>query len=374
MSTNIHELLEKMVQVEASDLYITVDSPPMYRVEGVVAPWGDGKYTPQETETMAMSLMNQTQKTYFARRWEMNLAISYPNLGRFRVSIFRQRGFFGMVFRHIKLYIKTIDDLGLPQIFKKIAMTKRGLVLVCGRTGSGKSTTLAALVDSRNSNATGHIVTIEDPIEFVHQHRMSIVTQREIGIDTHGYGSALKHILRQAPDVILIGEVRDVETMEAAIDYAETGHLCLATIHANNANQAIERIMNFFPAERHQQIYLQLSLNLKGIISQRLIPSVDGTRVAAVEILLDTPRVKDLIHKAQIDILKETLAQGTMEGMQTFDQSIYDLYVQGVIDYDNAIAFADSANDLRLRIKMSEISEKKDEREIGLKIKPEFRT
>ncbi|MBI5968643.1 MAG: PilT/PilU family type 4a pilus ATPase [Deltaproteobacteria bacterium] len=374
MSTNIHELLEKMVQVEASDLYITVDSPPMYRVEGVVAPWGDGKYTPQETETMAMSLMNQTQKTYFARRWEMNLAISYPNLGRFRVSIFRQRGFFGMVFRHIKLYIKTIDDLGLPQIFKKIAMTKRGLVLVCGRTGSGKSTTLAALVDYRNSNTTGHIVTIEDPIEFVHQHRMSIVTQREIGIDTHGYGSALKHILRQAPDVILIGEVRDVETMEAAIDYAETGHLCLATIHANNANQAIERIMNFFPAERHQQIYLQLSLNLKGIISQRLIPSVDGTRVAAVEILLDTPRVKDLIHKAQIDILKEALAQGTMEGMQTFDQSIYDLYVQGVIDYDNAIAFADSANDLRLRIKMSEIGEKKDEREIGLKIKPEFRT
>jgi len=374
MSTNIPELLEKMVQVEASDLYITVDSPPMYRVEGVVAPWGDGKYTPQETETMAMSLMNQTQKTYFARRWEMNLAISYPNLGRFRVSIFRQRGFFGMVFRHIKLYIKTIDDLGLPQIFKKIAMTKRGLVLVCGRTGSGKSTTLAALVDYRNSNATGHIVTIEDPIEFVHQHRMSIVTQREIGIDTHGYASALKHILRQAPDVILIGEIRDVETMEAAIDYAETGHLCLATIHANNANQAIERIMNFFPAERHQQIYLQLSLNLKGIISQRLIPSVDGTRVAAVEILLDTPRVKDLIHKAQIDILKEAIAQGTMEGMQTFDQSIYDLYVQGVIDYDNAIAFADSANDLRLRIKMSEIGEKKDEREIGLKIKPEFRT
>jgi len=373
MSTNIHELLEKMVQLEASDLYITVDSPPMYRVEGVVAPGGEEQYTPEETETMAMSLMNQTQKIYFARRWEMNLAISYPNLGRFRVSIFRQRGFFGMVFRHIKLYIKTIDDLGLPQIYKKIAMTKRGLVLVCGRTGSGKSTTLAALVDFRNSNSPGHIVTIEDPIEFVHQHKMSIVTQREIGIDTHGYGSALKHILRQAPDVILIGEVRDVETMEAAIDYAETGHLCLATIHANNANQVIERIMNFFPAERHQQIYLQLSLNLRGIISQRLIPSVDGTRVAAVEILLDTPRVKDLIHKAQIDILKEAIAQGTMEGMQTFDQSIYDLYMQGTIDYDNAIAFADSANDLRLRIKMSEITEKKEEREFDLKIKSDFR-
>jgi len=373
MSINIRELLEHMVQLDASDLYITVDSPPMFRVEGVTSPWAEQKYTPDETETMALSLMSQTQKTYFARRWEMNLAISYPNLGRFRVNIFRQRGFYGMVFRQIKLHIQTIDDLGLPQIFKNLSMTKRGLVLVAGRTGSGKSTTLAALIDYRNSTATGHIVTVEDPIEFVHAHKMSIVTQREIGIDTHGYASALKHTLRQAPDVILIGEIRDVETMEAAIDYAETGHLCLATIHANNANQAIERIMNFFPPERHLQIYLQLSLNLKSIISQRLIPSVDGTRVAAVEILLDTPRVKDLIHKAQVDIVKEAIAQGTMEGMQTFDQSIFDLYMQGIVDYDNAIAYADSANDLRLRIKMDEIGEKKDEREITLKIQPEFR-
>jgi twitching motility protein PilU len=216
-------------------------------------------------------------------------------------------------------------------------------------------------------------VSVEDPIEFVHNHKMSIVTQREIGIDTHGYASALKHTLRQAPDVILIGEIRDEETMEAAIDYAETGHLCLGTIHANNANQAIERVMNFFPAERHQQIYLQLSLNLKAIISQRLIPSVNGTRVAAVEILLDTPRVKDLIHKGQVDILKDAIAQGMMEGMQTFDQSIFDLYMQGVIDYDNAIAYADSANDLRLRIKMEEVGAKKEELEMGLKIKPDFR-
>jgi twitching motility protein PilU len=374
MSTNIRELVEEMVRLDASDLYITVDSPPMYRVEGVVSPWGNRKYTHEETETMALSLMSQNQKTYFARRLEMNLAISYPDLGRFRVNIFRQRGSFGMVMRHIKIYIKTIDDLALPQIFKNIAMTKRGLVLIAGRTGSGKSTTLAALIDYRNSNAPGHIVTIEDPIEFVHNHKKSIITQREIGIDTHGYGSALKHTLRQAPDVILIGEVRDVETMEAAIDYAETGHLCLGTIHANNANQTIERIMNFFPPERHMQIYLQLSLNLRAIISQRLIPRIDGMRVAAVEILLDTPRVKDLIQKVQIGLIKEAMAEGNMEGMQTFDQSIFAFYQQGTIDYDNAIAYADSANDLRLRIKMEEVGEKKEAKDMGLRIKSEFRT
>jgi twitching motility protein PilU len=373
MSTNIRELLEQMVQLDASDLYITVDSPPMYRVEGITSAWGEKKYTPEETEAMSLALMSPTQKTYFARRWEMNLALSYPNLGRFRVNIFRQRGYFGMVMRQIKLHIQTIDDLGLPQIFKNFAMTKRGLVLVAGRTGSGKSTTLAALIDYRNCNSTGHIVSVEDPIEFVHNHKMSLVTQREIGIDTHGYASALKHTLRQAPDVILIGEIRDIETMEAAIDYAETGHLCLGTLHANNANQAIERVMNFFPAERHQQIYLQLSLNLKAVISQRLIPGVSGARVAAVEILLDTPRVKDLIHKAQVDILKDAIAQGMMEGMQTFDQSIFDLYMQGIIDYDNAIAYADSANDLRLRIKMEEIGAKQEDREMSLKIKPDFR-
>jgi twitching motility protein PilU len=374
MSTNIRELLEEMGRLDASDLYITVDAPPMFRVEGVTSPWGERRYTPEETETMALSLMSPTQKLYFARRWEMNLAISFPDLGRFRVNIFRQRGYYGLVFRHIKIEIRTIDDLGLPQVFKSIAMTKRGLVLVAGRTGSGKSTTLAALVDYRNSNATGHIVTIEDPIEFVHQHKMSIVTQREIGIDTHGYGSALKHTLRQAPDVILIGEVRDTETMEAAIDYAETGHLCLATIHANNANQAIERVMNFFPPERHRQIYLQLSLNLRAIISQRLIPTVDGWRVAAVEILLDTPRVKDLIHKGQVDYLKEVMAQGNIEGMQTFDQSIFDLYKRGLIDLDNALAYADSANDLRLRIKTEEVGEKKDSMDIRFRIKPDYRT
>ena len=371
MSINLRELLEEMVRQDASDLYITVDSPPMYRVEGVTFPWGERKYSPEETETMSMSLMSETQKRYFNRRWEMNLSISYPNLGRFRVNILRQRGYFGLVFRHIKIYIKTIDELGLPQIFKELSMVKRGLVLVAGRTGSGKSTTLAALIDYRNSNATGHIVTVEDPIEFVHSHKMSIISLREIGIDTHGYASALKHTLRQAPDVILIGEIRDVETMEAAIDYAETGHLCVSTIHANNANQATERIMNFFPSERHRQIYLQLSLNLKSIISQRLIPNVEGTRVAAVEILLDTPRVKDLIHKGQVDLLKETMAQGTVEGMQTFDQSLFDLYRQGIIDFDTAVGYADSANDLRLRIKMEEVAEKKDVQESSLRLSPD---
>ncbi len=373
MSVNLRELLEEMVRQNASDLYITVESPPMYRVEGVTFPWGEAKYSPEETEIMAMSLMSDTQKLFFNRRWEMNLSISYPNLGRFRVNIFRQRGYFGLVFRHIKIYIRTIDELSLPQVFKELAMVKRGLVLVAGRTGSGKSTTLAALIDYRNSNATGHVVTVEDPIEFVHGHKMSIITQREVGIDTHGYASALKHTLRQAPDVILIGEVRDVETMEAAIDYAETGHLCLSTIHANNANQAIERIMNFFPSERHRQIYLQLSLNLKSIISQRLVPNTEGTRVAAVEILLDTPRVKDLIHKGQVDVLKETMAQGTVEGMQTFDQSLFDLYQQGIIDYDTAVGYADSANDLRLRIKMEEVGEKKQDHELNLRLTPDTR-
>ena len=252
MSTNLRELLEEMVERDASDLYITVDCPPMFRVEGVTSPWGDRKYTPEETEAMAMSLMSQTQKTYFARRWEMNLAISYPNLGRFRVNIFRQRGYY----RHgppadQDCISRPSTISGCRRSSKNLSMTTRGLVLVAGRTGSGKSTTLAAIIDYRNSNAPGHIVTVEDPIEFVHSHKKSIVTQREIGIDTHGYASALKHTLRQAPDVILIGEIRDVETMEAAIDYAETGHLCLGTIHANNANQAIERIMNFFPPERH---------------------------------------------------------------------------------------------------------------------------
>jgi twitching motility protein PilU len=258
-----------------------------------------------------------------------------------------------MVIRRVKAEVSSLAELDLPDILKEITMSKRGLVLVVGATGSGKSTTLAAMVDYRNVTESGHIITIEDPIEFVHRHKKSIVTQREVGFDTHSFQSALKNTLRQAPDVILIGEIRDTETMEAAVTFAETGHLCLGTLHSNNANQAIERIMNFFPLERHAQIYLQLSLNLRSIISQRLIPSLDGKRVAALEILMDTPRVRDLIRKGDVDILKEAMEQGVQEGCQTFDQAIFMLYKEGKISFDQALINADSANNLRLKIKLA---------------------
>jgi twitching motility protein PilU len=298
--------------------------------------------------------MNDKQQKDFSAHNEMNLGLYYSALGRFRVNIFRQKSCVGVVIRQIKSHILTIDDLGLPKILKDISMSKRGLVLVVGATGSGKSTSLAAIIDYRNSNSAGHIISVEDPIEFVHVHKKSIVTQREIGMDTANYNMALKNALRQAPDVILIGEIRDIETMEAAINFAETGHLCLATLHSNNANQAMERIMNFFPAERHNQIYLQLSLNLKAILSQRLVHTVDGSRTAAFEILLDSPRVKDLIHKAQIAELKETMEKSTNQGMQTFDQALYELYRTGRITLEEALKNADSANNLRLRIKLAE--------------------
>ncbi len=359
---DITKLLSVMVEHDASDLYLTVDSPPMYRINGVVRPAGSRCLQSTDTEGLAMSIMSDKQQKEFHERSEQNLALYYSNLGRFRVNVFRQKTFIGVVIRQIKSNILAIDDLALPQILKDMAMTKRGLVLVVGATGSGKSTTLAAMIDWRNTNASGHIVTIEDPIEFVHVHKKSIVTQREIGMDTSSYGNALKNALRQAPDVVLIGEVRDTETMEAAITFAETGHLCLATLHSNNANQAMERIMNFFPADRHQQIYLQLSLNLRGIVSQRLVRTIEGGRVAAIEVLLDSPRVKDLIHKAQIAELKEAMEKSTNMGMQTFDQSLYDHYRAGKISLEEAIKNADSANNLRLRIKLAEeggIEEKK---------------
>ena len=283
----------------------------------------------------------------------MNLALYYPDLGRFRVNVFRQRGNVGIVIRQIKVEILPIEKLGLPPIVKDIAMTKRGLALFVGATGSGKSTSLAAMIDYRNERGPGHIISVEDPIEFVHRHKKSLVTQREVGFDTHSYEAALKNTLRQAPDVILIGEIRDKETMEAAITFAETGHLCLSTLHANNANQAIERIMNFFQPERHQQIYLQLSLNLRAIVSQRLIPSLDGKRVAACEVLMGTPRAKDLIKKGQIDLLKESMEQGVQEGSQTFDMVLFELYKSGKISLEQALINADSANNLRLKIKLA---------------------
>ena len=350
---DIRYLLRVMVERDASDIYLTVDLPPIYRIQGVTHPIGDTAFTNEQLEKLANDIMRDKQRKEFEEKMEMNLALYYPELGRFRVNIFRQRGNVGFAIRQIKVEIVPIDKLGLPPIVKDIAMTKRGLVLFVGATGAGKSTSLAAIIDHRNANAPGHIVSVEDPIEFVHRHKKSVITQREIGFDTHTYEAALKNTLRQAPDVILIGEIRDAETMEAAITFAETGHLCLSTLHANNANQAIERIMNFFPSERHAQIYLQLSMNLRAIISQRLIPSVDGRRVAALEILMDTPRAKDLIKKGSIDELKDAMEQGVQEGCQTFDYVLFNLYKAGKITLDQALINADSTNNLRLKIKLA---------------------
>jgi twitching motility protein PilU len=341
-----------MVKQEASDLYLTVDAPPVYRIHGSTHRTDAPPFTNEQLESLALAMMRGQQRGEFEEKMEMNLALYYKDLGRFRVNVFRQKGNVGLVFRHIKADIMTIEQLELPPITKDIAMTKRGLVLVVGATGSGKSTTLAAMIDHRNSVHAGHIISVEDPIEFVHHHKKSIITQREVGFDTHSFGSALRNTLRQAPDVILIGEIRDTETMEAAITFAETGHLCLGTLHSNNANQAIERIMNFFPVERHAQIYLQLSLNLRAIISQRLIPSVDGRRVPALEIMVDTPRIKDLIKKAEVDTLKEAMEQGIEEGCQTFDHVLFQLYKAERITIEQALINADSANNLRLKIKL----------------------
>jgi len=349
---DIRSLLKVMVDREASDLYLTVDAPPIYRIHGATHQTDAPPFNNEQLEALALALMRGQQRSEFEEKMEMNLALYYKELGRFRVNIFRQKGNVGLVFRHIKAEIQTVEELQLPPIMKDIAMTKRGLVLVVGATGSGKSTSLAAMIDHRNTIHPGHIITVEDPIEFVHHHKKSLITQREIGFDTLNYQNALKNTLRQAPDVILIGEVRDTETMEAAITFAETGHLCIGTLHSNNANQAIERIMNFFPVERHAQIYLQLSLNLRAIISQRLIPSVDGKRVPALEIMLDTPRIKDLVKKAEIDTLKEAMEQGIDEGCQTFDHVLFHLYKENKISLEQALINADSANNLRLKIKL----------------------
>ena len=352
-AVNIQDFFKTMVDSEASDLYLTVAKPPMYRIEGKIQDRGEHRFSPEDLREIALSIMNDKQRREFAETMEMNMAMSLPGVSRFRVNMFQQRGSVGMVIRRIKADVSSLDELDLPSILKDIVMTKRGLVLVVGATGSGKSTTLAAMIDYRNSNEAGHIITIEDPIEFVHRHKQSIITQREVGFDTHSFQSALKNTLRQAPDVILIGEIRDTETMEAAITFAETGHLCLGTLHSNNANQAIERIMNFFPVERQAQIYLQLSLNLRSIVSQRLILSLDGKRVPALEILMDTPRIKDLIKKGEVDILKEAMEQGIQEGCQTFDQALFALYKDGKVSLDQALINADSANNLRLKIKLA---------------------
>jgi twitching motility protein PilU len=355
---DIRSLLAKMVEHGASDLYLTVDSPPILRIEGATQPIGTELLTPQEVELLANSLMSERQRAAFDDKLEMNLAIASERLGRFRVNVFRQRGAVCAVVRLIKTRIPTLDELHLPPILKQIAQSRRGLVLVTGATGSGKSSTQAAMLDYRNETMAGHILTVEDPIEFVHPHRKCIVSQREVGFDTISFNEALRNTMRQAPDVILIGEVRDLETMEAVITFAETGHLCLATLHSNNANQAIERIMNFFSVARHAEIFLQLSLNLRAIISQRLVPGVDGRRVAALEILIDTPWAKDLIKKGEVDTLKEAMEKSTQEGGQTFDQALLTLYTEGRISEEQALANADSANNLRIRIKNFEIAGK----------------
>lgn len=368
---DIKEFFKVMVEKQASDLYLTVARPPMYRIDAKIQRIGDNPFTPAELETLAYSIMNERQTQEFNETMEMNMAMSLPGVSRFRVNILRQRGSVGMVIRRVKVDPESLDELGLPAVLKDLTMTKRGLILVVGATGSGKSTTLAAMVDHRNSTESDHIVTIEDPIEFVHKHKNSIVTQREVGFDTQSFQAALKNTLRQAPDVVLIGEIRDTETMETAIAFAETGHLCLGTLHSNNANQAIERIINFFPAERHAQIYLQLSLNLRAIISQRLVPTLDGKRVAALEILIDTPRIKDLIKKGEADTLKTAMEQSDQEGCQTFDQALFMLYKDGKISLEQALINADSANNLRLKIKLAGLKGDEDNDAVKPPAQPE---
>ena len=348
----IRDYLKVMVEKDASDVYLTVDSPPVYRIHGINQPIGDGRLTNEQLETLADGIMRERQGKEFEDTMEKNLALFYPELGRFRVNIFRQRGNVGIVMRQVKMKIQTIDELGFPPVVKDIVMSKRGLILVVGGTGQGKSTTLAAMIDYRNSNSPGHIISVEDPIEFVHSHKQSLVTQREVGFDTRSFQDALKNAMRQAPDVILIGEIRDTETMEAAITFADTGHLCLGTLHSTNSNQSFERILNFFPETRHAQILMQLSLNLRAIISERLIPSLDGKRAAAMEILMDTPRIKDLIKRGEVDILKDAMEQGVQEGCQTFDQALFVLYKEGKISLEQALINSDSANNLRLKVKL----------------------
>ena len=346
----LRALLEHMLKVEASDLYLTVGSPPVFRIAGVGYP-AKQLLSADQIELMARSMTSKAQQAELAHKLELNLAIASTSGGRFRVNMLRQRGEPAMVIRLVRTKIKTLEELELPPILGDVIGSKRGLVLLVGGTGSGKSTTLAAMIDHRNRSSTGHIITVEDPVEFVHAHQKCIVTQREVGIDTLTYADALKNALRQAPDVILIGEIRDAETMESAITFAETGHLCVSTLHSNNADQAIERILNFFPPSRQQEIRLQLSLNLRAIVSQRLVASTTGGRAAALEILLDTPRIKALIKRGQTDVIKDAMEQGVNEGCQTFDSALVALVASGKIAPAVALHAADSPNNLRLRLK-----------------------
>ena len=356
------DYLRLMVAKEASDLYLTTGAMPSMRIQGEIRAIENSPMPPGRVKEVAYKVMNQEQIAEFEKNPEMNLAISESGVGRFRVNIFMQRNQIGMVIRNIKVNIPSMESLGLPSSLTKLIMQKRGLILFVGATGSGKSTSLASLMDYRNNNSAGHIITIEDPIEFVHNHKKSIINQREVGVDTASYEEALKNTLRQAPDVILIGEIRDRQTMEHAITFAETGHLAISTLHANNANQAFDRIINFFPEERHNQLLMDLSLNVRGFVSQRLIPTLDGKRAAAIEILLGSPMIADLILKGEISKIKEIMAKSENIGMQTFDAALYKLYKEGRISLEEALRNADSQNNLRLRISLEEKQpNKKDE-------------
>lgn len=349
----VFDLLRLMLSKKASDMFITAGFPPAMKIDGKMTPISSQVLTAQHAREISRSVMNDKQTAEFDATNECNFAIGLPGVARFRVNAFVQRGSVGMVFRTITTKIPKLEELGLPEVLKDIAMTKRGLVIFVGGTGSGKSTSLAAMVGYRNQNSYGHIITIEDPVEFVHEHINCIITQREVGVDTDGWSIALKNTLRQAPDVILIGEIRDRETMDYAIAFAETGHLCLATLHANSTNQALDRIINFFPEERRHQLLMDLSLNTRAFISQRLIPKADGIgRAAAIEIMINSPLISDLIFKGDVHEIKEIIGRSRELGMQTFDQALFDLHESGAISYEEALRNADSVNDIRLKIKL----------------------
>ena len=363
----MQDLLRRMVSLKGSDLFITNGFPPAIKVDGEIRPQTEKGLTPEQSAALVRSIMNDRQTRDFDSSKECNFAIAPPGIGRFRVSAFIQQTHTGCVIRTINAKIPTLEELKLPPILKDVVMSKRGLCILVGGTGSGKSTTLAAMLDYRNANSRGHIVTIEDPVEFVHPHRNCVVTHREVGVDTDSWQAALKNTLRQAPDVILIGEIRDRETMEYAIQFAETGHLVLATLHANSSNQALDRIINFFPEERHQQLFMDLSLNMKAIISQRLLKKVDGRgRAAAIEVMLNSPLIADLILKGEIHTIKEVMGKSNELGMKTFDQALFDLYEGDHISYEVALRNADSMNELRLQIKLKGKHAKTQDRLAGL--------
>jgi twitching motility protein PilU len=357
----MQDLLRRMVERKGSDLFVTAGFPPAIKIDGEIRPQTNQPLTPEQSATLTRAIMNDKQTRDFDATKECQFAIAPQGIGRFRASAFIQQGHTGCVIRTINAKIPTLTDLDLPPILKDVALSKRGLAIIVGGTGSGKSTTLAAMLDHRNENSQGHIVTIEDPVEYVHQHKRCVITHREVGVDTDSWIAALKNTLRQAPDVILIGEIRDRETMEYGIQFAETGHLVLATLHANNANQALDRIVNFFPEEKREQLLMDLSLNIRALISQRLIPrdSSQGGRIAAMEIMLHSPLIADLIFKGDVTAIKDVMARSTRIGMKTFDQSLYDLYESQQITYEEALRNADSKNELRLRIKLESKREDK---------------